>query len=169
MKNKLFFALALLFSAPAFSLESVYVGGQFGQVFLTGGATSHANALGFGADLGFRTNPVLDVVFRTQFSSHTGGGGLSLWANTLSADFLVSNFYDIEWFIGAGPGFYQFASTATSGRFGLHAETHADLAVTEMLKVGLGMRYHAVFSPAADEGSFFTVMMRLGFSFGTGH
>lgn len=167
MKNKLILALALLLPTTAFPLESVYLGGQFGQVFLGGGAAaSHANALGYGVDLGFRTNPVLDVVLRTQLSSHTGSGGLSLWANTLSADFLVTNFYDIELFIGAGPGFYQFASTTTASRFGLHAETHADLMVSDSFKVGLGFRYHAIFDPGPKEGSFFTILMRAGFTFG---
>ncbi len=167
MKNKLILALALLLPSAAFPLESIYVGGQFGQVFLTGNAsTAHTNALGYGLDLGFRTNPILDVVIRTQLSTHAGTTSLTLWANTLSADFLVTNFYDVELFMGAGPGFYQFASTPTTALFGLHAETYGDLMVSDSFKVGLGFRYHLVFNAGAQEGNFFTVMMRTGFTFG---
>jgi hypothetical protein len=168
--KKLTLALGLLlFPTSAFPLESLFIGGQFGQVLLTGGAkTSFTDSLGFGVDLGFRTNPVLDLTLRSQLSSHTGGSGLSLWSNTLSADYLVGNFYDIEVFVGGGPGLYQFASTPSTLLFGLHAELYGDLIVSDSFKIGLGGRFHGILNNSATTGSYWTIMMRAGCTFGLG-
>ncbi len=165
MKNKLALALALLLPGLAYPLESVYVGAEFGQVFLTSGAAAaHTNALGFGGEVGFRTNPVLYVTVRSQLSAHGGGAGTSLWATSLSADVLVGNIYDIEVFLGGGPGFYQFSGTNRSPRFGLQGGLYGDLQVSEAIRLGLGFRFHGLFNPAVDEGSFWNIMMRFGFS-----
>ena len=173
MKHKLWVvllgsALSAAVAKPAYALDSIYVGAQVGHVALTGGAGVYSNSLGFGGEIAFRTNPILDVALRSQYSSHAGGAGLGLWSNTLSADFLVGNFNDIEFFLGGGPGFYQFAQAAKASRFGLHAEAYGDLAVGKNLKLGLSWRYHGVFDPAAGEGSYWTIMMRAGFTFPMG-
>jgi hypothetical protein len=166
MKHKLLLLLGLIVPAAAFPLESVYIGGQVGQVFLSNNVGGYNNAIGFAADLGFRTNPMLMVALRSQLSSHPGAGGITLWANTLSADVLIGNIYDIEFFLGGGPGFYNFSGVGRSAKFGLHGEFFGDLMVNDTLRLGLGFRYHGVFSPAIDEGNFWTIMARAGFSFG---
>lgn len=165
MKNKILLILGFVLPATAFPLESIYVGVQAGQVFLSPRVTPTFNdALGFGGELGFRTNPMLLVSLRSQISSHSGGAGTSLWANTLTADVLVGNVYDIEIFAGAGPGFYSFSSNGTA-RFGLVAEVFGDLMVSDVLRLGLATRYNAIFNTATDEAGFWSIMMRVGFSF----
>ncbi len=173
MKKTFFWSLALipaLISSKAQAVDGFYVGASVGHVALTGGASSaFNNALGVGLDLSFRTNPILDVAVRAQYSSHAGGAsGLSLLGTTLSADFLLGNFNDIEFFLGGGPGFYQFSGATKSSRFGLHAEAIGDLAVGENLRLGLAWRYHGVFDPGVGEGSYWTIMMRVGLTFPIG-
>ncbi len=172
MKKTFFWTLALLpvlFSNQAKAVDGFYLGASFGHVALTGKAAQvYNNALGVGLDLSFRTNPILDVALRGQYSSHAGAGGMSLLGTTLSADFLVGNFNDIEFFLGGGPGFYQFSGITKTSRFGLHAEAIGDLAVGENVRLGLAWRYHGVFDPGAGEGSYWTIMMRLGFTFPLG-
>lgn len=172
MKKTFFCLLALIpavIPSKAQAVDGFYVGASVGHVALTGGAaTSFNNALGVGLDLSFRTNPILDVALRAQYSSHAGGTGLSLLGTTLSADFLVGNFNDIEFFLGGGPGFYQFSGATKNSRFGLHAEAIGDLAVGENIRLGLAWRYHGVFDPAVGEGSYWTIMMRVGVTFPIG-
>ncbi len=158
MKHKLLVLLGLVVPAAAFPLESVYVGAQVGQVTLSN--STYTNSLGFGADLGFRTNPVLMVALRSQISMHSPS--MTLWSNTLSADVLIGNVYDIEFFLGGGPGFYNFSGAGHSLKFGLHGEFFGDLMVNDSIRVGLGFRYHGVFNPAVDEGNYWTVMARAG-------
>lgn len=173
MKKTFFWLLALvpaLISTKAQALDGFYVGASVGHVALNGNASSlFSNALGVGLDLSFRTNPILDVALRGHYSSHAGGAsGLSLLGMTLSADFLLGNFNDIEFFLGGGPGFYQFGGATTNSRFGLHAEALGDLAVGENLRLGLAWRYHGVFEPGLGQGSYWTIMMRVGLTFPIG-
>src|SRR5688572_21352720 len=79
-----FSALPKAFAAA----EGFYLGGQVGHVGLTDGLRrSYNNAIGFGLDLGIRTNPMLDIIFSSQYSSHAGGGtGLKILSETLSAN-----------------------------------------------------------------------------------
>lgn len=144
------------------ALESVYVGLHGGHVGLLSN-TTYANGLGFGGDVSFRTNPMLMLALRGQFSSHSPT--LSLFAGTVSADVLVGNIYDIEIFLGGGPGLYSFSRGTSDMKFGLHGELFGDLIVGSGLRVGLGTRFHGIFSPAADESGFYTIMMRLGYTF----
>lgn len=148
------------------AVEGFYIGGQVGYLALTNSTTpTIGNALGFGVDLGFRTNPVLDLTFGSQLSAHSGG--LSLWANTVSASYMVGVVNDIEFFIGGGPGFYAFNNTgATEAKFGLHAGFHGDLVVSDAVKIGLGWRFHGIFGPAINQSSYWQIMMRVGFYFG---
>ncbi len=169
MKNKLLLVIAFLLPAQALPLESIYVGGQLGFVGLTQQApASTMNALGFGIDVGFRVNPVLDVSLRSGLSSHAGPTTIGLWSNTVSADFMVGHFNDIQLFLGGGPGFYQFAAATTETKFGLHANAIADLVLGENLRLGLGGRFHGIFDPSVATPSYWTMMMRVGFSFNTG-
>lgn len=159
MKHKILLAAALVFSPALWAVDGYYVGGAFGHV-----GAPFGNSLGFGGELAFRTNAILDVSLRSQASQHPGS--VSLWATTMSADFLINNWNDIEIFLGGGPGFYQFNTAGTlTSRFGLHGEAYADLVVNDMLKLGLAFRYHGIFSPGPGEGSYYTVMMRVGLFF----
>lgn len=141
------------------AVEALYLGGQFGYGAYT---ASSSGALGFGGEIAVRTNPVLDLAFRSQFATH---GGVGVWANTIAADLLVGQFNDFEVFIGGGPGIYSFGGNA---RFGLRGDLYSDLVVSDTLRLGLGWHFHGIFSPAVGESSFWTVMARIGFSFGMG-
>ncbi|MBY0370167.1 outer membrane beta-barrel protein [bacterium] len=162
--KKYLLAVCLLVPSLAYPLEGVGVGGQFGYVGLTN--STYPGALGFGGEITFRTNPVLDIALRSQWSQHAGTPAMSIWANTISADLMIGRFNDFDVFLGGGPGFYQFAGAGTNGRFGLHGEIYSDLNVGDSLKLGLGWRFHGIFSPAGGESSFWTVMARVSFFFG---
>src|SRR5262245_8897631 len=104
MKKFLMGLMAFVFSVPAMALDGVYLGGQVGFVGLTGDASKvFDNAIGFGADVGFRANPILDLVGSFQHSSHDKFGGLNLNSAFLSADFHVLNVNDIELTLSGGP------------------------------------------------------------------
>ena len=138
-----------------------YAGIQTGFVGLqknTGSA--YGNALGFGVDLGVRTNSVMDVVFSSQYSKHNA---LKLFSETLEANFYMWQMNDLEFSIGAGPGFYILNSGVSSTEFGLQGSLALDVVATDALRLGVGYRYHGIFGTADD---YWTVMMRVGFIFG---
>lgn len=162
MKSKITWFRAAVLLVLAFvpagvrGADSLYLGVAGGYVGVSGSA--YQSGLGFGADLGFGVNPLMDLVLRTQASSHDGSGGATVWAHTMSADFHVGNLYDVDVAVGAGPGLYKFAS---SYRFGLHGELITDV-VMDSLRVGLAWRYHGLFSPASTESNIWSVMARFG-------
>ncbi len=164
MKKQVFCTIVLLsswFATPARAADGVYLGMQGGHVGLSGG--TFQSGLGFGGDLGFVVGPVVDLVFKSQFSSHDGGGGMTLWSNTLSADFHVGNFYDVDIALGVGPGLYRFGSVS---RFGLHGELNTDVAVGDGWRAGLSWRYHGIMGGTVNrEGSYWSVMARVGYLF----
>jgi hypothetical protein len=169
MKLKLLILSALAYGTIAFPLEGFYLGGQIGHVALTGKTSFYNNTIGFAMDLGFRTNPLLDLMFSSQYSSHSGGtNGLSLYAETLGANFHVLEANDFDWSLGAGPGFYFFKYlNQTDTMFGIHTGTNIDVKAGDNVRVGIGLRYHTVFRKDSDVGdNFWTVMMRVGYQFG---
>jgi hypothetical protein len=154
-----FFTLAgLAVSSNSTAIDGIYLGVQGGHVGVPG--PIYMSGLGAGADVGFVVSPVIDMVFRTQLSSHDGGGGMTLWSNTISADFHLGNFYDVDIALGGGPGLYKYGP---SSLFGLHGELNTDVAFGNGLRAGLGWRYHGVFSPGAGQGSYWSVMARFGY------
>ncbi len=156
--------LAVNLSAPALAVDAFYLGGQIGHV--TSPANAFSNAIGFGVDLGVRTNPLLDLVFQIQHSSHNGGAGLSLNSATVAADFHFWEFNDFEFSLGGGPGFYFMSSGTSETYFGLHIGSNVDVVVDDHLRVGLGLRYHGVFAGSGNSnGSYWTAMMRVGYLF----
>lgn len=152
------------------AVEGFYLGGQIGHIGLTGKTSpTYNNTIGFGLDLGFRANPLLDIMFSSQYSSHSGGAdGLSLYAETLAASFHILEANDFDWSLGAGPGFYFFKyAVKTESMFGLNMGTNVDVKAGDNLKLGLGLRYHLVFRKDADVGdNIWTIMMRVGYTFG---
>lgn len=171
MKKILAIALCVV-AGSAQAIDGFYLGGQLGHVGLTEPTSrTYSNTIGFGIDLGVRTNPLLDLVFSFQRSGHSGGGpdGLTLYSQTVSADFHFGEFNDFEFSLGAGPGFYFFKTNAvTESKFGVNAGSQIDVLVDEHLRIGLGARYHAVFAgsdPGRTAASYWTVMMRLGYLF----
>lgn len=169
-KNQLALVLALvLFTPRAFPIDAFYIGGQVGHVGLTGDAAkTYSNTIGFGVDLGVRTNPLLDLVFQFQRSGHSGGGnGLTLYSQTIAADFHFWEFNDFEFTLGGGPGFYFFATDPkTDTNFGLNVGTNVDVIVDEHVRVGLGWRFHGIFAGTGSLGSsYWTAMMRVGYLF----
>lgn len=170
MKNPIrFFFVLFLLSSLARAIDGYYVGAQLGHVsgFEGSSAVSYNSAIGIGLDLGLRTNPVLDVVLQLQRSSH--GGGATLYSQFISADFHFFEFNDIDFTLGAGPGFYFFATSAkTDTNFGIHLGPNVDVMVDERVKIGVGGRWHSVFSGNSG-GAYWSVMARLGYLFPAGN
>ena len=163
MKHKIIGILLLLGSFSATGVESIYVGGAIGHVGLTGDASRFfTNGIGFGLDLGIRTNPLLQVDFSSQISPH--GGDLTLFSETFGANFHFYELSDIDLSAGGGPGFYFFKTAGTpNSYFGINIGGAADVVMAEAFRLGLGFRYHGLFGNAP--GSYWTVMMRFGYSF----
>lgn len=160
------FAALFLFSARSQAIDSIYLGAQLGHVGLGGNAGSKfSNAIGFGLDLGIRTNPTLDVIFHLQTSSHSNNGGLNLYSQFISADWHLFEFNDFDFFATGGPGFYFFKdSVVTNSNFGLNLGAGVDIIIDEALRLGINGRYHSIFS-ATNGGSYFTFMMKFGYLF----
>jgi hypothetical protein len=166
--NKFFlFSLALLLCSPlALATDGLYLGAEVGDVGLTGNTgLAFKNALGFGADIGLRANPFIDVVARGMYSSHSpqlGGQSLSLTSTTVSADVRVLEVESIEVALGLGPGFYFLGAAGnSSSKFGLNYGANVDAVLNEALHIGIAARYHQVFS--SDD--YWMVGMRLGYFF----
>ena len=71
MKLKSLILLGLIWGSSLMAVDGFYLGGQIGHVGLTGKtAPTYNNTIGFGLDLGFRSNPLLDIMFSSQYSSH---------------------------------------------------------------------------------------------------
>ncbi len=146
---------------PVQAVDGVYLGGQLGAVGLTG-ARSGNSAIGFGVDLGLQANSVVDVVFHFQTSSHTG---VTIYAPTLSAEIHYAQMNDFDFTLGAGPGFYFFKGPlSTDSNFGINFGTAADLKLDEAIRLGMGVRYNVVFSPAVGT-NFWSFMIRAGYFF----
>ena len=154
--------------SPAHALEALYVGGQVGHVALLGtpGGTFN-NALGFGADIGFRTNSYVDIMISLLTSSHASAAGdLGLLAPTLSADFHIGRAYDFDFTLGVGPGFYSYKHLGVSDtKFGLNFGGAVDVIIDEHFRVGLGTKYHLAFGGDVISGNFWTATMRVGYLF----
>lgn len=149
------------------AIEAIVVGAQLGHFTLVGSKATdqYANALGFGIEAGIKANPLLDVQFGIRKSSHSG---LSILNPSMSAEFHVSQFYDIDMTVGVGPGFYLFDNGAQSEtNFGVQFGGAVDVVVEESLKFGIGVRYHSVFSPNVG-ASHWSVLMRVGYALGLG-
>ncbi len=161
--SKIFGLLALLlvtFAKPAKAVDGVYLGGVLGVVGFTGAATSDT-ALGFGVDLGFRTNSAVDVMFHFQTSSHTGA---TLYVPYLTAEMHWLEVNDFDFTVGVGPGMYFAKSPiATSSKFGINFGTAADLKVDDAIRLGLGFRYHVVLDSLS--ANFYSFLFRFGYFF----
>ena len=159
--NKVFALLALsFFSYSAHAVDGVYLGGQIGAVGMTG--TRSDTTIGFDVDLGLRANSIVDVVFHFQTSSHPGR---TVYAPHLSAEIHYADVNDFDFTIGVGPGMYFFNSpVGTDTNFGLNFGTAVDLKLDEAIRLGLGARYHLVFSPAIGN-NFWSFMFRAGYFF----
>lgn len=161
--------LTLVFVPRAQAIEGIYLGGQIGNVGLTGDMkTFFNNALGFGVDLGLKTTSPIDVTLSFQTSSHSGIVDLSIYAPFVSADVHVGQTSDLDFILSLGPGFYTFkAAGASTTKFGIQGGAACDVLVDEKFKVGLGFRYHGIFgSDAGSTGSYWTAMARFGYIFG---
>jgi len=146
------------------AVDGLYIGGQVGQVLLQGNTkTFHNDAIGFGVDIGIRTQSYLDVTFQSQMSSHSND--LKIYSETLGANVHFGG-ADFDFTLGMGPGAYILKSSlASSTYFGLHGAAGADVMVSDEIRIGLQGRYHFLF----DEGDdYWTVMARMGYQFDLG-
>lgn len=152
----------------AVALEGIFLGAQLGHVSISGTiGQRHSSSLGFGLDLGLKTSPLLDIMFRLQTSSHSNNGGLNIYSQTISADFHVFEVDDFEFSFGLGPGFYFYKFTpVTNSHFGINLGLNADVKIEEAMRLGLGFRRHFVMGSTAD--SYMAIMMRFGYWFDLG-
>lgn len=159
------FAVLLGWSTPSKAIDSIYIGGKAGFVGLSGTYSNfYNNNLGYGLDLAFRTNGIIDLTLGGQTSSQQG---LNIYAGTLSADVHVGQISDFDFMLGAGPGMYEYTIAAQPNqlKFGLNFGGAVDLVIDDHLRVGVGARYHAVFGGDNFTGSFYNIMARFGYQF----
>jgi len=156
-----FAVLSALAATPALAIDGVYLGAEVGAV---GGSDPLDTQIGYGGDLGVRVNSLFDLMARVQHSSHENDL-LKLTSTTLSADFRVLDMGDFEVAIGAGPGFYFFSTPGLSEtKFGLNYGGDVDVVLNSLVHVGVGGRYHQVFSG----NDYWSATARLGFLFNLG-
>ena len=158
------FIVALCCALPAWgAIDGINLNVNLGQVSLIGSTNAtYANALGFGFEAGLAVNSMLDVNLGLGKSNN---GALSILTPTMSAEFHLTHFYDVELSLGVGPGFYLFGDGATSEtNFGIQFGPTLDVVIEDSLRFGLGGRYHNVFSTGIG-ASYWTVMMRVGYLF----
>ena len=164
--GRIYVFVGLMLAQPLFAaVEAIVVNGSLGHVALVGQPAAYENALGFGFEAGVKANSLLDVQFGLRQSSHSVG--LSILNPTLSAEFHVSQFYDVDMIVGCGPGFYQFSANNTSRtHFGVQFGGAVDVVVEDSLRFGVGVRYHSVFDASENAPSHWAVLMRVGYTFG---
>jgi len=160
--TRIFLFFFLFGSSFGLALDGIYLGGQVGQVGLTGTSSSqHQNAIGFGLDIGLKSNPLVDLVFQSQWSSHSGSPqGLKIFSQTLGVMGHLE-ITDFDFTVGLGPGFYNFSRATSQTHFGLHWDAGADLILSRHLRTGLAFRYHSLFGEGGAD-DFWSVMMRVG-------
>lgn len=162
----LFFTMYLGFAPSAYGLDGLNLGARVGHMGL--GSELHStydHALGFGLDLGFAVNSVVDVLFQSQMASHSGGvNGLKIYAETLAANMHMFQLNDFDFTAQFGPGFYFYKTAITDTRFGLNFGLGTDVLAGEHVRVGLDWRYNFVFGsgPSLD---YWATMMRVSYLF----
>ena len=150
------------------ALDAFYLGGQFGYSKLSGDYSNGiSDAIGFGADLGVRTNGIMDVMASFMTSSHSGVQDLTTYRQTLSAEVHLAAPYDFDITVGAGPGIYIFKPGVgnSTTKFGANLGAAVDVVIDEHLRVGMGYRFHGIFGSDANAGSLWQVTMRVGYLF----
>lgn len=166
----------LVFSYPIFAIEGLYLGIQAGQVQLLGNTKElHDNTIGFGVDLGIRTQSYLDVIFQSQVSSHTGytssakttkGTDLKIYSQTLGANIHFGT-ADFDFTFGGGAGAYITKAATSNTYFGLNLSGGADVVVSDQIRLGLQGRYHFLFKQELQD-DYWSVMARIGYQFELG-
>jgi len=162
--NKFFFIILSMTSLSVFAVDGYYLGLGTGHTALTGKASGgRSNSIGFNLEGSIRANPILDVALNVHYSPH--GGGLTIWGEFISANFHILEANDFDITIGAGPGFYTYKTADSETLFGLHAGVAGDLMLGDNLRLGLGARFHGVFSGRDTGDNFGTILARIGYFF----
>lgn len=161
--KKIIFSIVLLLgsAAPAYAIDSLYLGGELGFVGLS--SNTYTSNLGFGLDFGIRANPLLDVVVGLEHSSHSGGAnGMTLTGVPLSAVLHFAQIEDFDLSVIGGPGFYFYNAAVSQTYFGLQIGAAGDVVIEDSLRVGIAWRYNQIFGGTPDQGSYWTIMARVG-------
>ena len=171
--KKFILLLSLVSIVPVFAIDGLYLGVQGGQVQLLGNTKDlHDNAIGFGVDIGIRTQSYLDVMFQSQMSTHTGytsvakitkATDLKIYSQTLGANIHFGT-SDFDFTLGGGPGVYFINSGTSNTYFGLHVAGGADVVVSDQLRLGLQARYHFLFKQELKD-DYWSIMARIGYQF----
>ncbi len=147
--------------------RKLYIGARAGNVSMTGNAAKdYANGIGYGLDLGLK-EPIrnVDFFYTWQLSPHSGLGGLNLQVHSVSAEFHPLELNDLDVTLGIGSGLYLYQMEMGSQmRFGINLGASAALIISNSVHLGVASRFHAA-SRSPVPGNFFTMMVRLGYSF----
>lgn len=166
LKFGLFLTLYVSYIPNAFALDGLSLGGRVGYAGLGGGLEgSYDHGLGFGLDLGFAVNSVVDVLFQSQMSSHARSGDLKIFSETLGANMHFFQLNDFDFTAQFGPGFYFYKNALTTDtKFGLNFGVGADVIASDHLRIGLDWRYNFIFGsgPSLD---YWTTMLRVTYLF----
>lgn len=162
--NKFLFLIFSTFSVLTYAVDGYYLGLSAGHTAITGKSSGgRSNGLGLNLEASIRANPILDVALNVHYSPH--GGGLTLWGEYISANIHILEANDFDITVGAGPGFYTFKTADSETLFGLHGGAAADLMLGDHIRLGLGARFHGVFSGKDTGDNFGTIMARIGYFF----
>lgn len=156
------FLLFSLCSTVLFGLNGMNLGIELGHVGVTGKAATYGNAIGCSAGIGLYTNSFLSITTRFGYSSHTQN--FTIMHPSISADFHFYQIDDFDFMIGAGPGFYFFGKGNDSNtNFGVNFGAAMDVCI-EMLRLGIGWRWHNIFDPKIGD-NFWSITMRVSYFF----
>lgn len=164
---KKFLFVFWMFSVPLRAFEGITFNGQIGEGLPLSNPSNYSGGIAFGGQIGLLTNYRLEMMLDFLTSTHSGTvATVTQYSGTISADVHLLRNNDFELTGGIGPGLYIFRSgTLSETDFGIHFGGWGDAWVDEKIRVGLGIRYHNIFTSAIGT-SYWCVLARLGFVVG---
>lgn len=166
-----FFLISIALLSPAYGANNFYAGVQLGSEFLTDdGDNSLDDAFAFGAYGGYRFDRQLSLEASLTTASHDGAGSSELNVSSLlfgprltgqvSPSLNVYGgvglglyFLDYEW----GP--YDDSDTET----GMYLGGGIEFPLQNNIRLGMDLKYHAIFDDDEMDSDLVTLLLRLGF------
>lgn len=158
---KILLLVVMVTSVTSHAIDGVYLGGRLGQFGLTGtNKTLHGSAIGYGIDLGIRSNAFMDAMIQYSSSSHRA---LNLSSLLFTAELGLGDASEFGFSLGIGPGFYFFDRIGVKNTyFGIHGSLAGDMYLSDALKAGMVFRWNGVFNPGDN---YLSLMLRVGYLF----
>jgi len=163
--KKLILLVLIGWAIQTSAFDGVYVGGQLGQLGLSGNTTAAGHGsgtIGFGIDLGIRTGGFWDLLFQYQYSSHNNG--LKLSNLTIGPELQIGPYNDFYFTLGLSPGFHIFNAAQSETKFGISFSGGSDIWLEDLVRMGLVFRYTSIFGGVIGD-AFWSVMLRFGYVF----